>query len=245
MDLSIFGAICASRFFLCLQNYSIVIEGVSGRVAYEVNGVYDPTSETSGGYPIFVKRNDKRKWLEYNADLQRWQVKPTAGKGVDMCWAYLDGDFAITAKEGGPLPTLWTFRGEGGGWTEQKEAAAVEVENGDAIKLTGFGGQHSKKICGVYAKIQPENSSFPSYESRGADGVRLIEYHSETRTWQLKPASCRGQDSCWAYVFNRSGAPPPTSTTAWVVKDSFDFQSTARISIEAYDAKFRIYGSSN
>ena len=185
-----------------------------------------------------MKRKDKRKILEYHAVLKRWQVKPQAGKHTDLCWAYLESEPGVRLDQA-PL-SMWTFKGDGSWWTEQKSGMVIELENGD-IRLEGFSGQHGKKICETYKKKTKENSSFPFYHSSSKDGEKIIEYHVETKTWQLKPADCAGRDSCWAYVLNRKGTLPQHSTNLWAAKDSFEIQEGAKVSVDAYTAKFRVY----
>ena len=195
----------------------------------------------SGGFPVFSKRNDPRKWLEFYAPLRRWQVKPTRGKGLDVCWAYLDSD-----KLGGELTDLvdmsiWTGRGEGSWWTEQPSVRMEIKDGGNKLAVSGFSGQHSRKVNGEYRKCPAEDPNVsPSFLKIG-DEDKLMEYHPTTRTWQLKPAANRGKDSCWAYNVTRNKMSPHNSTNCWVIKDAYEQQTNAKISIGAFDAKLRLF----
>ncbi len=139
--------------FSCLQTYSIQLEGLTGRLAFDINGFYDPTSESSGGFPIYCKRHDPRRWLEYLPSLRRWQVKPASAKGVDACWAYLD----FVEAKGKEIELLdiintdiWVSKGKGVCWQEQPDAK-LEVERGsNLLTISGFSGQHAKKVNGTY-----------------------------------------------------------------------------------------------
>ena len=56
------------------------------------NGIYDPTDELSGGMPVYAKRGNVEKWIEYWPATKEWMLKTTAGKGTDKGWARLRSD---------------------------------------------------------------------------------------------------------------------------------------------------------
>ena len=55
-----------------------------------MNGSFDRTSETSGGYAVYSKRGDASMCIEHFGG--QWQLKPVSLKGKDGCWAYVAGD---------------------------------------------------------------------------------------------------------------------------------------------------------
>ena len=57
----------------------------------EVNGLFVPTAEMVHGRPVY-KKEGAEKWIEvYKSDAVTfsWQVKDTANRGKDLCWAYV------------------------------------------------------------------------------------------------------------------------------------------------------------
>ena len=73
----------------------LFISGVTGVRAAGINGVYDRTSETSGGYALYRKRGDGSVLLEHFGG--RWQVKAVSSKGKNLCKAYVAGGCAAEA----------------------------------------------------------------------------------------------------------------------------------------------------
>ena len=63
----------------------IFISGAAGFNAASINGVYDRTSEISGGYAVYAKRGDVSMCMEHYGG--KWQVKHVSGKGKDMLYA--------------------------------------------------------------------------------------------------------------------------------------------------------------
>ena len=72
---------------------SVRISGATGPNATSVNGVYEPTEETSNGITVYKKVGDANKWLEYTA--LKWMVKPTKDKGTAYGWCIIDVDQPI------------------------------------------------------------------------------------------------------------------------------------------------------
>ena len=44
---------------------AIDIRGAKGPNAVTINGVYEPTEEMCSGWPVYRKRTDSNKWLEF------------------------------------------------------------------------------------------------------------------------------------------------------------------------------------
>ena len=98
----------------------LFISGATGVNAAGINGGYDRTSETSGGYALYAKRGDKSMCMEHFAG--KWGVKSVSHKGNDSCVASVAGSCgaeACTSRQ-------WTVYdgkthaeaplGEDGGW---------------------------------------------------------------------------------------------------------------------------------
>ena len=73
----------------------LFISGATGPNAAGINGVYDRTSETSGGYALYRKRGDGSVLLEHRDG--KWEVKPVSGKGTATFYAYVAGGCAAEA----------------------------------------------------------------------------------------------------------------------------------------------------
>ena len=78
----------------------IFISGAAGINAAAINGVYDRTSETSGGYAVYAKRGDRGTCMKHFEGTKSWQVKPVSSKGKDVgirVIAYVAGGCAAEA----------------------------------------------------------------------------------------------------------------------------------------------------
>lgn len=202
----------------------MVVQGVTGRVASDVNGRYDPTDKLVAGMPVFVRKGDPRKIIEYYAPLNRWQIKPASGTGSDLCWAYMEAEQGKLPNEASKYGMLWTGRGDGSWWIEQRDVKMVEAEGGKYLEVTGFVGQHASKINGKYLNNGVDlDSGLPSYVKPGAVD-KWLEYHPATKTWQVKPPVDKGRDACWAFNVNPRGSYPHKVTSVWVAKDAFEPQ---------------------
>ena len=67
----------------------VFISGATGPSSAAVNGPYDRTSETSGGYAVYSKRGDVSVCIEHRRG--KWQLKLVSDKGTDACWASVAG----------------------------------------------------------------------------------------------------------------------------------------------------------
>lgn len=66
----------------------VIITGATGPSATIVNGIYEPTEEMCCNATVYRKVGDRSMWMEYNASLMSWQIKPNAWKGETLCYAY-------------------------------------------------------------------------------------------------------------------------------------------------------------
>ncbi len=60
---------------------SIDIRGAKGPNAVTINGTYDPTDEVCNDWPVYQKRGDVNKWLEFFNQSNKWYIKATNDKG--------------------------------------------------------------------------------------------------------------------------------------------------------------------
>ena len=104
----------------------LFISGATGIHAAAIKGVYERTSETSGGYALYRKRGDGSVLLEHFGG--KWGVKPVSNKGENNCYAYVAGGCAAEACTSRP----WRVADGKGGWIEPpppvKMVAGAEAE---------------------------------------------------------------------------------------------------------------------
>ena len=74
------------------QAVAVDIRGAYGPSATSINGIYEPSSEICGGWPVYRKQGDSDKWLEYIVATNEWYVKPTADRGRAEGWMCLASD---------------------------------------------------------------------------------------------------------------------------------------------------------
>lgn len=60
---------------------SIDIRGAKGPNAVTINGTYDPTDELCNDWPVYQKRGDQNKWMEYFNQSNKFYIKATNDKG--------------------------------------------------------------------------------------------------------------------------------------------------------------------
>jgi len=63
---------------------SIDIRGAKGPNAVTINGTYDPTDELCNEWPVYQKRGDQNKWMEYFNQSNKWYIKATNDKGINQ-----------------------------------------------------------------------------------------------------------------------------------------------------------------
>ena len=65
---------------------AIDIRGAKGPNAVTINGVYEPTEEYCNNWPVYRKRGDTNKWLEFFDASSKWYIKATTDKGRARGW---------------------------------------------------------------------------------------------------------------------------------------------------------------
>jgi hypothetical protein len=67
---------------LLLTSTSVLIRGATGPNSSTINGIFDPTNTLHDGVPVYQKRSDWDKWMEYNKNVKKWLVKCSQDKGI-------------------------------------------------------------------------------------------------------------------------------------------------------------------
>lgn len=97
---------CLDRLFSMVSDLTCV------RV---VNGIYEPTDEICGGWPVYHKKDDNEKWLEYIVATNEWYVKPTPDKGKAEGWMCIASDPPTRPELSKGTCDVW----DGERWTTQ------------------------------------------------------------------------------------------------------------------------------
>jgi hypothetical protein len=103
-----------------LRATPVRISGASGPSGPSINGVYEPTDEICGGWPVYRKKDDNEKWLEYIVATNEWYVKPTADKGKAEGWMCIASDPPTRPELSSGTCDVW----DGERWTTQN---SVEI----------------------------------------------------------------------------------------------------------------------
>jgi hypothetical protein len=117
------------------------ISGATGPNAAFINGVYDRSSETSGGYVVYSKRGDPSKCIEHFGG--KWQVKPVSSKGTDECWAYVAGDCALQDC----ASRIWKVN-DGKTWSIWRMLGGTDFSDQPSVKMATGSEAERQVSCG-------------------------------------------------------------------------------------------------
>lgn len=203
------------------------IRGAGGPRSNGLNGVFIPTSEMHGGWPVYRKRDDSDWWLEYDACPQKWMVRPSPCRGTTRGRAYILSDPSLRPEQ---VKGLWRMSDGKGGWAIEPsiyvrpESVAIEEDRiqfearratAVSIDLRGVGRPMSY-INGVYEPTNESCCGWPVYKKQSSDN-QWLEYHLPSREWQIKPTSCKGSKKNWAYVSSDPTHPELCTDAFWMI----------------------------
>jgi len=203
------------------------IRGAGGPRSNGLNGVFIPTAEMHGGWPVYQKRDDPDWWLEYDACPQKWMVRPSPCRGTTRGRAYILSDPSLRPEQ---VKGLWRMSDGKGGWAIEPsiyvrpESVAIEEDRiqfearratAVSIDLRGVGRPMSY-INGVYEPTNESCCGWPVYKKQSSDN-QWLEYHLPSKEWQIKPTSCKGSKKNWAYVSSDPTHPELCTDSFWMV----------------------------
>jgi hypothetical protein len=195
---------------------AVDIRGARGPNAAIINGIYEPTDEISSGWPIYRKRGDAGKWLEYFVAANKWYIKATTDKGRAKVWLRLGSDPPTRPELSTGVCEVW----DGERWVVQssitiftakrrrdedrrlgieRRASAVSVD------IRGAVGPSASSINGIYDCTDEICGGWPVYQKRG-DSEKWLEHHATTNEWYVKPTADRNRAEGWMCL----GSDPPT-----------------------------------
>ena len=108
------------------ESIPVDIRGAYGPSATSINGIYEPTSEICGGWPVYRKQGDPDKWLEYIVATNEWYVKPTADRGRAEGWMCLASDPPARPELSKGTCEVW----DGDRWTIQTTVTVSTAASG-------------------------------------------------------------------------------------------------------------------
>lgn len=206
---------------------AIDIRGAKGLNAETINGIYDPTDEGLGApnsWPVYRKRGDPNKWLEFYSQTNKWYVKATTDKGRARGWMRITCDPPSRPEEcknNNSVPEVW----DGTKWIpqdsvtivtskqrkeEDRVAGALRLAHAVAVDIRGAVGPSAASINGVYTPTDEICSGWPVYRKEG-DPDKWLEYITATNEWYVKPSADRGRPEGWMCLGCEPPAPPELS----------------------------------
>lgn len=195
---------------------SIDIRGAKGPNAVTINGVYDPTDEICNDWPVYQKRGDPNKWLEFFNQSNKWYIKATNDKGKARGWMRLSSDPTTRPELCKATCEVW----DGSKWTSQSSVSIVTARqrNEEDIKagsirriravpvfINGATGPSGPCINGIYEPTDEICGGWPVYRKKD-DNEKWLEYIVATNEWYVKPTTDKGKAEGWMCI----ASDPPT-----------------------------------
>ena len=195
---------------------SVDIRGARGPNAVTINGVYDPTDEVCNDWPVYKKRGDANKWLEFFDTSSKWYIKATTDKGRPRGWMRLTANPPKRPEECTTVCEVW----DGNKWTSQPSVSIVTVKKrreedrkagaerraaGVPVDIRGAVGPSASSINGVYEVTSELCGGWPVYRKQN-DPDKWLEYIVATNEWYVKPTADRGRAEGWMCL----SSDPPT-----------------------------------
>ena len=231
-----------------LPAMAVCIEGASGTNAALMNGMYEATTELSGGMPVYVKVDGGNVCLEYRPFANAWQMKLTAGLGTNMCTAACTvpakcspqdcpvGKWsAYDASNWGPQPavtvTVVTQQEVDAYRAEVEREAARVVKGSHYVRITGATGTYALDINGVYKPTEELCGNVTVY-AKDDGGTMWMEYRASVKSWHIKPTIGKGTDSCVACcAVPAKILPQDCPVGQWQVYNGFQFDPQPAVTI--------------
>ena len=164
----------------------IDVRGAKGPNAVTINGVFEPTEEVCSGWPVYRKRNDGNKWLEFFIASNKWYIKGTNDKGKAKGWMRLSCDPATRPELCKSVCEVW----DGNKWTSQPTVSIVTAKQrreedrklgaerraqAVPVDVRGATGPSASSINGVYEPTNEICGGWPVYRKQG-DPDKWLEY---------------------------------------------------------------------
>lgn len=171
------------------------ITGAMGPSGQSINGIYEPTDEICGGWPVYHKKDDNEKWLEYIVATNEWYVKPTADKGKAEGWMCIASDPPTRPELSKGTCDVW----DGEKWTTQntveitalpgyfRNLTDVQIFCNDEIKKSHdkFSNTLKKTIQLISSSIPPDDINNNDMIDKGNKQLDELNMEIEQKLKQL------------------------------------------------------------
>ena len=227
---------------------AVRIVGATGSSAGIVNGMYEATTELSGGMPVYVKVGVGGMWLEYHAPSSQWQVTLTSNKGTNHASAFcpvpakclpedcpagqwLVVDCCKLVSQPAVNITVAT-QDEVGAYLValQREAARV-VKGSQHVRITGATGSNAGRINGMYRPTEELSHSATLY-IKVDDGDICLVFDASLMTWTVMPykkGSCGSLAYCAVPI---KCLPEKCPSGKWLVAEGDKLVSQPAVTIK-------------
>jgi hypothetical protein len=200
---------------------AIDIRGAKGPNAVTINGVYEPTDEFCNDWPVYRKRGDSNKWLEFFDASSKWYIKATTDKGRARGWMRLTASPPCRPELCKATCEVW----DGSKWTSQPSVSIVTFKvrkeedriagaerrlQATPVDIRGAHGPSASSINGVYEPTSEVCGGWPVYQKQG-DPDKWLEYIVATNEWYVKPTADRGRAEGWMCLASDPPARPELS----------------------------------
>lgn len=170
------------------QAIPVDIRGATGPSASSINGIYEVTNEINGGWPVYRKRGDPDKWLEFIVATSEWYVKPTTDRGRPEGWMCIPSDPPTRPELCIGTCEVW----DGEKWVIQESVTVLKAVNG-FDSMAEFRVFCEEEILSLHERLNKSLKNVVELLSIPADKLEdsskqineLIE-HSQKRLQQLK-----------------------------------------------------------
>ena len=197
------------------------IRGARGPNAVTINGIYEPTEEECNNWPVYRKRGDPNKWLEFFDTSSKWYIKATTDKGRPRGWMRLTSSPPARPELCNSVCEVW----DGSKWTSQPSVSIVTAKQrreedrkagaerrlqGVPVDIRGAQGPSASSINGVYEVTAELCGGWPVYRKQN-DPDKWLEYIVATNEWYVKPTADRGRAEGWMCLSSDPPARPELS----------------------------------
>jgi hypothetical protein len=228
---------------------SIDIRGAKGPNAITINGTYDPTDEICNDAPVYQKRGDQNKWMEFFNQSKKWYIKATTDRGKARGWLRLASDPMVTPEHCKAICEVW----DGSKWTSQPtvyiltakqrqeedmKAGSIRRIRATPVKITGATGPSGPSINGIYEPTDEICGGWPVYRKKD-DSEKWLEYIVASNEWYVKPTADKGKPEGWMCITSDPATRPELTKGTCDVWDGERWTSQNTVVITAVPGHFR------
>lgn len=228
---------------------SIDIRGAKGPNAITINGTYDPTDEICNDAPVYQKRGDPNKWMEFFNQSKKWYIKATTDRGKARGWLRLACDPMVTPEHCKSVCEVW----DGSKWTSQPtvnivtakqrhdedtKAGTVRRIRATPVKISGATGPSGPSINGIYEPTEEICGGWPVYRKKD-DTEKWLEYIVASNEWYVKPTADKSKPEGWMCITSDPPTRPELTKGTCDVWDGERWTSQNTVLITAVPGHFR------